>query len=173
MILHTRKRIVRPVTILATARRVRKKTRSNARTSRATSSGRNLRATKRPRSTRHPYRRRDSGFPITSQRVGSKGCLPQPRFMRAFAPCFASVGDGQLAYLLRLNRGSQLEMCMGLPPFMATRKKQYEGSAISSSKLVGLGTKRLRELVRSRRRTTLSNGCIADCECYGNIPRKT
>ena len=31
---------------------------------------------------------------------GSKGCVRRPRFLRPFAPCFASVEDGQPVYLL-------------------------------------------------------------------------
>jgi hypothetical protein len=39
-------------------------------------------------------------FPSPRQSGGSKGCLRRLHFMRTFAPCFASAGDGQPVYLI-------------------------------------------------------------------------
>jgi transposase len=49
-----------------------------------------------------PQLQRFQAFPSPRQSGGSKGCLRRLHFMRPFAPCFASEGDGQPVYLLRL-----------------------------------------------------------------------
>ncbi len=51
----------------------------------------------------HPGRRKVPPFQAFlnyRQPGGSQTYLPRPRFMRPFAPCFASAGDGQPVYLL-------------------------------------------------------------------------
>jgi len=39
-------------------------------------------------------------LPSRAYPVAQKGYVPRLRFLQPFAPCFASAGDGQPAYLL-------------------------------------------------------------------------
>jgi hypothetical protein len=73
------------------------------------------------------------GFPSPCQPTVSEGCNPQHHFMRPFAPCFASAGDGQPIYLLirvQIDLAEPFVTMVRLPAGVPSQQAESRGQVL-------------------------------------------